>query len=240
MKKKFWMDLINSQTPKVFRQMKTPEGVDTTLLDFAFPSKFFENMYDEYVIGVKESNDDNEEILSSLRVLENQGQTPFCMSYHISGCKHDTKLVLVSILTFSRSGISKLSETIAWPWRLVLELKVTYIHYMTFLSSGCSSWCRLDHGVNSQHLQCRESRKTQNQSPDFDNQGQTPFYMTFHISGCKHLGVNSNIFVVEVMENVGNTCPWRLTLELMVIHIFIWPGLSLGVCLLLTWCWCLF
>ena len=40
--------------------------------------------------------------------LENLGQTLFCMTFHISGCKHDTKSILVSILTFSRSRISKM------------------------------------------------------------------------------------------------------------------------------------
>ena len=42
---------------------------------------------------------------------------------------------------------------------------------------------------------------------DHENQGQTPFCMTFIISGCKHdtnstLGVDSNIFVVENIKNV--------------------------------------
>ena len=55
----------------------------------------------------------------------------------ISGCKHDTKLILMSILTFSRSRISKMLKTIPWPRRLTLELKVTHIHCMTFISSGC-------------------------------------------------------------------------------------------------------
>ena len=64
------------------------------------------------VFGVKEFNGDNEKILSLLHDLENQGQTPFCMTFHISGCKHDTKLILVSILTFSRSRISKMLKTI--------------------------------------------------------------------------------------------------------------------------------
>ena len=45
---------------------------------------------------------------SLLHDLENQGQTPFCMTFHISGCKHDTNSILVSILTFSRSRISKM------------------------------------------------------------------------------------------------------------------------------------
>ena len=29
--------------------------------------------------------------------FENLGQTFFCMTFHISGCKHDTKSILVSI-----------------------------------------------------------------------------------------------------------------------------------------------
>ena len=101
-----------------------------------FPSEFFENISHGYVFGVKESNGDNEKILSSLHDLENQGQTPFCMTFLISGCKHDTKLILVSILTFSRSRISKMLKTNTWPWRLTLELKVTHIHCMTFHISG--------------------------------------------------------------------------------------------------------
>ena len=43
--------------------------------------------------------------------LENLGQTLFGMTFHISGCKHDTKSILVSILTFSRSRISKMLKT---------------------------------------------------------------------------------------------------------------------------------
>ena len=78
----------------------------------AFPSEFFENISHGYVFGVKESNGDNEKILSSLHDLENQGQTPFCMTFLISRYKHDTKLILVSILTFSRSRISNMLEKI--------------------------------------------------------------------------------------------------------------------------------
>ena len=79
---------------------------------FAFPSEFFENIPHGYVFGVKESNGDNEKILSFLHDLENQGQTLFCMTFLISGCKHDTKLILVSILTFSRSRISNVLKKI--------------------------------------------------------------------------------------------------------------------------------
>ena len=69
--------------------------------------------------------------------LENLGQTFCCMTFHISGCKHDTKSILVSILTFSRSMISKIIKTNTWPYRLTLKLKVIHFFHMTLLISGC-------------------------------------------------------------------------------------------------------
>ena len=69
--------------------------------------------------------------------LENLGQTFFCMTFHISGCKHNTKSILVSILTFSRSRISKIIKTNTWPYRLTLKLKVIHFFHMTLLISGC-------------------------------------------------------------------------------------------------------
>ena len=78
-------------------------GTTATPWIFAFPSEFFEYISHRYVFGVKESNRDNENILSLLYDLQNLGQTPFCMTFLISGCKHDTKLISVSILTFPRS-----------------------------------------------------------------------------------------------------------------------------------------
>ena len=130
---------LNPQMPKVKIHLRTPKGgVGTTPpWILVFPSEFFKNISHGYVFGVKESNGDNEKILSLLHDLENQGQTPFYLTFHISGCKHDTKLILVSILTFSRSRISKMLKTIPWPWRLTLEFKVTHIHCMTFINSGC-------------------------------------------------------------------------------------------------------
>ena len=50
---------------------------------------------------------------------------------------NNTKLILVSIHTFSRSRISNMLKRIMWPWRLTLELKVTHIICTTFLVSGC-------------------------------------------------------------------------------------------------------
>ena len=129
---------LTRRRPRYFANRKRPRGglMQPPPWIFAFPSEFFENISHGYVFGVKESNGDNEKILSSLHDLENQGQTPFCMTFLISGCKHDTKLILVSILTFSRSGISNMWKKITWPWRLTLELKVTHIHCMTFHISG--------------------------------------------------------------------------------------------------------
>ena len=127
--------------PKVKIHLRTPKGGGG--VEYHPPGfwssrpNFFENISHVYVFRVQESNGDNEKILSLLHDLENQGQTPFCMTFHISGCKHDTKLILVSILTFSRSRISKMLKTIPWPWRLTLEFKVTHIHCMTFLNYPC-------------------------------------------------------------------------------------------------------
>ena len=87
---------------------------------FAFPSEFFLNISRGYVFKVKESNGDNEKILSLLHDFENQGQTPSCVTFLISGCEHDIKSILVSILTFSRSRISKMLKKLrdfdGWPW----------------------------------------------------------------------------------------------------------------------------
>ena len=106
------MYLINPRMPKVFRQPKTPRGWIPPLWIFASPSEFFGDISHRYVFGVEESNGDDEKIISVLHDLENQGQTPFCRTFHISGCKRDTKLILVSILTFSMSRISKILKTI--------------------------------------------------------------------------------------------------------------------------------
>ena len=135
------MNRLTRRRPRYFANRKRPRGGGGLMHPppwiFAFPSEFFENISHGYVFGVKESNGDNEKILSLLHDLENQGQTPFCMTFLISGCKHDTKLILVSILTFLRSRISNMSNSITWPWRLTLKLKVTHINCMTFLVSGC-------------------------------------------------------------------------------------------------------
>ena len=80
---------FNPQMPKVKIHLRTPKGgVGTTPpWILVFPSEFFKTISHGYVFGVKESNSDNEKILSLLHDLENQGQTPFCMTFHISGWK---------------------------------------------------------------------------------------------------------------------------------------------------------
>ena len=42
--------------------------------------------------------------------LENEGQTHLYMTFRISGCKHHTDMIFVSILTISRPRMSKMLE----------------------------------------------------------------------------------------------------------------------------------
>ena len=135
-----WMRLrcINPQSDAQGNSpTENAQGGDTTPWIFTFPSEFFENISHGYVLEVKESNGDNGKILFSLHDLENQFQTPFCMTFHIFSCKRDTKLILVYILTYSNPRISYMLKTIPWRCWLTLELKVTHIHCMTFINSGC-------------------------------------------------------------------------------------------------------
>ena len=127
---------INPQMPKVFRQPKTPKGgwMQSPWI-FAFPSEFFENISHGYASGSRNLTVIMKKFYLSYD-LENQGQTPFCVTFLISGCKHDTKSILVSILTFSRLKISKMLKKLCdldgWPWN-----SRSHIYCMTFLSSGC-------------------------------------------------------------------------------------------------------
>ena len=102
---------INPQMPKVFRQPKTPKGGGYHPPGF-LPSRpnFFEIFLMGMCLGSRNPTVIIKKILSLLHDLENQGQTPFCMTFLISGCKHDTNSILVSILTFSRSRITKMWE----------------------------------------------------------------------------------------------------------------------------------
>ena len=84
------------------------------------------------------------------------------MTFHISGCKHDTKSILVSILTFSRSRISKIIKTNTWPYRLTLKLKVIHFFHMTLLISGCMPAI---HSILVSNLTYSRSRISENLFP---------------------------------------------------------------------------
>ena len=126
--------------------------------------------------------------------LENLGQTFFCMTFHISGCKHDTKSILVSILTFSRSKISKIIKTNTWPYWLTLKLKVIHFFHMTLLISGCMPCYLLDLGVESNILKVEDLRKFISGYLtlmfDLDFQGQTTFlqiHIIFKVSHYRYI-----------------------------------------------------
>ena len=68
--------------------------------------------------------------------LENEGQTHFCMTFRISGCKHHTDMIFVSILTILRPMMSKMLKLYTYFQSLNLKLKVIPILHMTLLISG--------------------------------------------------------------------------------------------------------
>ena len=140
---------FNPRTPKVKIHLRTPKGGWVPPLHWilVFPCEFFENITYGYVFGVKESNGDNEKILSLLLDLEIQGQTPFWMTFVISGCKRGTDLILVSILTFLGSRRSKKLKSIFWPWRLTLKIKVIYMYRYDLCYLLQETWYQLDHVI---------------------------------------------------------------------------------------------
>ena len=69
--------------------------------------------------------------------LENQGQTPFLVTFLISGCIHDKNLILVSILTESRSIIPKKNKVSHMTLTIDLENQGQTSFLVTFLISGC-------------------------------------------------------------------------------------------------------
>ena len=202
-----------------FANRKRPRGVDATPPGF-LPSRA--NFSKIFLIcmfsGSMNPNVIMKKILSLLHDIENQGQTPFCMTFHISGCQHDPKLNLVTILKFSRSRISRMLKKMTLTVDLGTQSLAVYM-MQTW------SWCRF------QHLQCRVSQKTKPKIShltlmvDLENHGQTLFCMTFHISGCKHdtklilvsILTFSRVRISKKLKTI--TWPWQLTLELKVIHI---------------------
>ena len=74
----------------------------------------------------------------------------FYMTFVIFGCiLHDTNLILVSILTNSRSVISNKPKVITWPWQLTFKIKVklTIVWPSSFVVVY-TVWYRLDLRVN--------------------------------------------------------------------------------------------
>ena len=126
--------------------------------------------------------------------LENLGQTFFCMTFHIFGCKHDTKSILVSILTFSRSKIPKIIKTNTWPHRLTLKLKVMHFFSNDLDYLRLYACYLLDLGVESNILKVEDLRKSISgyltSMFDLDFQGQTTFlqiYIIFKVSHYRYI-----------------------------------------------------
>ena len=69
--------------------------------------------------------------------LERQGQTHFYMTFVIFGCIHDTDLILVLILTKSRSVISKKTQIIQMTLTVDLQIQGQVYYCMTFFIFGC-------------------------------------------------------------------------------------------------------
>ena len=154
------------------------------------------------------------------------------MTFHISGCKHDTKLILVSILTFSRSRISKCwkqtRDLDGWPWNSRSHTCIVWPSLTPAVYNY--TWCRLDLSVDSNIFWVEDLRKPKINHLtlifDLENLGQTFFCMTFHIIGCKHdtksILVSISTFSISRISKILkiNTWPYRLTLKLKVIHFF--------------------
>ena len=56
------------------------------------------------------------------------------VTFCISGCMYSKDKISVPILTFLRSGISKKTKSITWPWQLTLNVKVKLTFIWPFLS----------------------------------------------------------------------------------------------------------
>ena len=124
------------------------------------------------------------------------------MTFVIFGCIHDTDLILVLILTNSRSVISNKPKLITWPWQLTFETKVKNIYYYDLRYLWLYVWYRHDFGVDSDFLEVRDLEKNKTNyvtlTVDLERQGQTHFYMTFVIFGCIH---DTDLILVLILTN---------------------------------------
>ena len=132
--------------------------------------------------------------------LEIWGQTSFNSSIHNKTCNCDADSILVSILTFLRSGISEKLKLITWPWRLTFKLKVIHIYYYDLPYLWLYIWYRQDLGVDSYFLKAKDLEKNKindlTLTVDLERQGQTHFHMTFLIFGCIH---DTDIILVSIL-----------------------------------------
>ena len=169
--------------------------------------------------------------------LENLGQTFFCMTFHISGCKHDTKSILVSISTFSRSKISKIIKTNMWPYRLTLNLKVIHFFSYDLAYLWLYACYLLDLGVESNILKVEDLRKSISGYLtlmfDLDFQGQTTFlqiYIIFKVSHYRYIIYLwffefSDLDYVKINTEIKSAA--CIQLEIMkVIRKYVWPWFS--------------
>ena len=76
--------------------------------------------------------------------LESQGQTHFYMTFVIFGCIHDTDLILVSILTNSRSVISEKNKIIHMTLTVDLQIQGQVDLLYDLLHFWLYIWYRLD------------------------------------------------------------------------------------------------
>ena len=116
------------------------------------------------------------------------------MTFHISGCKHDTKSILVSILTFSRSKISKIIKTNTWPYWLTLKTQGHTLFSYDLAYLRLYACYLLDLGVESNILKVEDLRKSISGYLtlmfDLDFQGQTTFlqiYIIFKVSHYRYI-----------------------------------------------------
>ena len=126
--------------------------------------------------------------------LENLGQTLFCMTFHISSCKHDTKSILVSILNiFEIKDITNVeNKHVTLTVDLETQGHALFSYDLAYLRLYVFYW--LDLGVESNKLKVEDLRKSifgyLTLMFDLDFQGQTTFlqmYIIFKVSHHRYI-----------------------------------------------------
>ena len=131
---KFWL----TSDARVFRQTKTPKGVHRYQHPLIFA--FLCHLWKIFLVSICSGSRNSTVIMKNDIYIAwswKSRSNTFRMRFFISGCKHDTKLISMSILKYSRSRMSKMWNKFTWSWRLTFKLEITHTHCMTFLISGC-------------------------------------------------------------------------------------------------------